>query len=308
MKYTNIYNLPPLMVDIIISDEYERKFDPNRISVTRLIDSPLIKRLTDIHSDEIIVDLSDMLWTMDGKATHSALEKVKDSRWVKEYPIAELIDGITVSGRLDVYDTKEGELIDYKRTSVWSLIYQSSKIEHENQLNVYAYLLRGAGKPVKKLSVYRFIRDFRKSEARKGDSEYPLIPFKEISIEMWDDKKSEEYIFERVRLHKEAIDKSPENIPQCTPAERWSKPDAWAVYTKTKDGKKYKERADRVLDSEDQAKSYIERNGIADSAKIEFRKGGDVRCDDYCVVNQFCPYYRQKIKQESKNILGDNNG
>lgn len=303
MNYTNIYNLPDLMIEAITSDEYERKADPNRISVTRLIDSPLMKRLMDIHAGEMESDYSDRLWILDGKATHSAMEKINSTRWEKEYPISEEINGMTVSGRLDVFDKETGTIIDYKRTSIWSIIFQSNKIEHENQLNVYAYLMKGAGFDVKKLEIYRFLKDWRKSEARKGDANYPPIPFVALPIDLWDDRKAEEYLFERVRLHKEALKMNPEEMEPCSPAERWAKPDTFAVYTKTKDGKKFKERADRVLDTDEQAQSYIQTNQLGDSAKIEFRKGADVRCSEYCDVSQFCPYWKKKLETEANKIV-----
>jgi hypothetical protein len=295
MKYTNNHNLPDLMVEAITADDYERKVDRAGISVTRLIDSPLIKRLMDDHNDEMEADVSDMLWAMDGKATHATMENVDKERYKTEWPITEVVEGVTVSGRLDVYDTKTATIIDYKRTSIWSVIFQSSKVEYENQLNVYAYLLRGAGYPVKKLQIFRFIKDWRRSEARKDPERYPAIPFIVIDILLWDDKKAEEYLFNRVRLHKLAAT-SDINFLECSVEERWAKPDTWAVYSKTKDGKKFKERADRVLESPDAAQDYIDKNNL-EGAKVEFRPGLDVRCQDYCSVSQFCPYWQKKMKE-----------
>ena len=75
-------------------------------------------------------------------------------------------------------------------------------------------------------------------------------------------------------------------MPACTPEERWAKPDKWAVM---KHGRK---SAVKVFDSEEEANANI---GLGDY--IEYRQGVDTKCEDYCMVNQFCPYWQKRMKE-----------
>jgi len=81
MKITNNYNLPQSIVNAISFDERVPK--ENYISVTRLIDSPLIHQLMKEHWDDIKQDASSMLWSLLGKAVHYVLDNFMYE--IKEY-------------------------------------------------------------------------------------------------------------------------------------------------------------------------------------------------------------------------------
>jgi formate-dependent phosphoribosylglycinamide formyltransferase (GAR transformylase) len=89
----------------------------------------------------------------------------------------------------------------------------------------------------------------------------------------------------------EANENTPDNeLKGCTPEERWSKGDSWAIM---RTGRK---TALKVCKSEEEANALLKELG-GDS--IEFRKGEDVRCESYCNVCKWCPYY-QKQKVDNK--------
>jgi hypothetical protein len=89
----------------------------------------------------------------------------------------------------------------------------------------------------------------------------------------------------------EANENTPDSeLKGCTPDERWSKGDTWAIM---KTGRK---TALKVCKTEEEAKSLLAELG---GTNIEFRKGEDVRCSSYCNVCEWCPYY-QKQKVDNK--------
>jgi hypothetical protein len=55
--------------------------------------------------------------------------------------------------------------------------------------------------------------------------------------------------------------------------------------------KKGRKTALRVLETEDEAKQWQEENG---GDFIEFRKGEDKKCDNYCLCCQKCDYWLKK--------------
>ena len=60
-----------------------------------------------------------------------------------------------------------------------------------------------------------------------------------------------------------------------------------------KDGRK---TALRVLNTEEKAKAYLRTQNLHDNknVKIVLRKGEDVRCQHYCLVNRYCSYYNKE--------------
>lgn len=71
MKYTNKYNLDPLIVKAVKRDTYVSKGD---ISVTTLIDSPKIAFLKKMYSNDLQMDIEDALNALEGTMKHTLLE------------------------------------------------------------------------------------------------------------------------------------------------------------------------------------------------------------------------------------------
>jgi len=104
---------------------------------------------------------------------------------------------------------------------------------------------------------------------------------------MWDRAKVTEFINERVKMHKWNKDIYDEDLPVCTPEERWERPTKYAVQ------KKGRKSALRLLDSQEDAEKYIDDHGLAvPTHYIEVREGESVRCESYCNVNKFCNFYK----------------
>ena len=78
------------------------------------------------------------------------------------------------------------------------------------------------------------------------------------------------------------------DIPKCTPDERWHKPGVFALM---KAGRKSSIKNSATLE---EAKNYCKEKSIDLNNKtfaIVERPGSDNRCESYCNVNQFCNYY-----------------
>ncbi len=188
-------------------------------------------------------------------------------------------EGWKVSGGMDVYE-EGGILLDYKVTSVWKVI-KGDLSEWEQQLNLYACILRHHGHTVSRLQIIAILRDWSKGEAQR-DAAYPQAQVVNINIPLWDEEKATRFMRERVILHQQARF----TMPECTPQDRWARPDVWAVM---KPGRK---SAVKLHTSEANAQAHAESEG--GGLYVVHRVGASVRCESYCRVSAFCSQYKQE--------------
>lgn len=282
MKLTNKHNLPEPVVKALTRDEYS-KGESNR-SITQLIDSPRVRILRQERWEEMEEDVSDKLWAVMGTAVHKMMEDTECGGYVSEERFFADIEGWTISGAVDVQRFEEDGCIiyDYKTCSVWSVIF--GKKEWETQLNCYASLLRRAKDVnVKGLKVIAIMRDWRRRDAEKAD--YPSSPILEIDIDMWSEEDQDKYLEERVLVHQQAEFNrlTGDELPLCTPHERWEKAAKWAIK------KKGNKRAVKLYDSLEDAEKALEQGQL-----IEHRPGESTRCTgDWCRVSRWCSQFQK---------------
>ena len=183
-------------------------------------------------------------------------------------------------------------LWDFKLTSVWSFIL-GGRIEWAQQLQMYAWLYHKHGFTIKKMKNLLVFRDYSQSEKLRM-KDYPEAEAEVLECEPLPPLEVEGFIEERMRLHQAADKLADDDIPFCTPEERWEKPTTYAVM---KPGGK---RATRVFDTEPEAKELVKDNptwGIVE------RPGQCIRCERYCKVNKWCNFYATiaEIEVEAKN-------
>lgn len=279
MKITNNANLPAPLVRALTRDSRPRV--PNRISLTELIQSPQIRALTIRHEAELEEDAADRIWALMGTLLHGALEKFVDKEQgeIGEEKLEMEVLGWTLVGKYDLSEiTLDGELLtDWKLTSVWS-VREGLKPEWEQQLNVYAQLVRNTGRTVNQIQVVAIGRDWSKNKAR-FDPDYPQQHVKVIAVPLWTEEETLRFIEERVRLHQEA---EKGNWPECTNEERWARPTQWALM------KKGQKKAVKLF-----ATKHAAEWAIAKDQYIVGRAGESVRCNSYCAVSQFCEQKKQ---------------
>ncbi len=291
MRLTNTYNLPQSFVDVINKLTYDiTTSDPNRLGVTTLINPPRTRILSVRHWKEMEEDVSNHIWRVTGNAYHYVLSNIKDeknkSRMVEE-KITQEVDGMTVVGKMDLYDADAGFSVeDYKITSVWSLSF-GDKEDWIKQLNCYAWLLRKKDIRVDKAYINAILRDWRKNEVFKYN-DYPKIPFIRKEIPLWTFEEQEDFVNERVIIYKDAMPLADDELPICSATERWQKQTKFAVY------KNQNKTASRVLDTDESAKKWIKANVKAkDEARVVERTGVDLKCTEYCTVNKFCSFWKE---------------
>lgn len=281
MKFTNKFNIPSPLADLLVRNDKRPDPASRRISVTTLTDSPQIKRLMAEHWDELEYDISDNLFMLQGSILHDVIaRKSDDLTQVAEEKSTVEIDDWTVVGKLDLRLKNGKTLIDWKYCSTWAVMLPSEKLAWVAQLNVYDYLLHRNGIEVESLVNWLMFRDFLQSKA-KTDLEYPACGFMEYPVKRWPRDEQERYIKGRLAIHGDPA-------APCSDDERWARPAKYAVmFDKNK-------TATRVFDSDPEAQAYIQMMLDVKRAKyrVDFRPGEFKRCEK-CIVNRFCPQFKQ---------------
>ena len=291
MKLTNKFNIPQTFVNVLERPTYTK--GKAHLSVTQLINSPKIVALTQKFDADLEQDVSDMVWSIFGTAIHGVLEHGKDENHIVEERLHATLDGWRISGAIDlqIKDDAGLSIRDYKTTSAWGVM--NEKVEWEQQLNIYAWLVETVKKtPIIDIGVVAIIRDWSRRDAAKNEN-YPPAPVKEIPIRLWTYEEQTTYIKHRIGLHSacEFAMETDEDLPLCTPEEMWERPTTWAI--KKVGGV----RAKSVHDTEESMLKVLEIAGPA--YEIEVRPGSRIRCESFCPVNTYCQQWRDY--QESFN-------
>lgn len=285
MKITNKLNLPQPLVEAV-TREYQYK--PKQYSVTALLKGACQSVLERRYSDAIEQDVSDMIWLIFGTAVHSVLENAEETdTQLKENKLVVDVNGYKLSGIFDLYDEATKTVTDYKTATVWKVIHNDWE-DYRKQLLMYAWMLRKIGFECDKGEIVAILKDHSKTKA-KVDKDYPPYPVHRIVFKFneQDFKEIEMYILMKFIDISVAEETETENLEPCTPNERWETPTKYAVM------KKNRKSALRVLDSEEEAKQYIEEKELDKNHYIEERIGECKKCNEYCNVNIFCPFYRK---------------
>lgn len=221
MRYTNEWGLPEALVRAIKADPYSK--GAADFSATELLKPPQIIRLQAKHHDELVVDASDRIWALLGKAAHHILEEHGgEDHVIEERIFKDLeVDGknYRISGAMDVqFEPEDGrwKINDWKVTSAGTLMYgEQPKPEWVQQLNIYQWL---RGEPTE-LQITAILRDFKKSQVGKewrgASRPYPDRAVELVEIPSWTLERTEDFIRERIR------DITAENVRECTKDETW---------------------------------------------------------------------------------------
>lgn len=285
MKITNINNLPQPFVEAVTR---EHTYKPKQYSVTALLKGSCQAVLERRYDDLIETDVSDMVWAIFGSAVHNILENAKETdTQLKENKLYVDVNGYKLSGIFDLYDEKTKTVTDYKTATVWKVIY-NDWTDYRKQLLMYAWMLRKIGFECEHGEIIAFLKDHSKTKA-KVDSSYPQLPVHKEKFDFTDTdfEEIEKFIISKFIDISVAEQTDTEKLEPCSPEERWETATKYAV---KKEGRK---TALKVCDSEEQAKAYIEDKGLDNKHYIETRLGEPKKCNEYCNVNIYCPFYRK---------------
>lgn len=289
MIITNKLNLPSPFVSLAQRDYV---YEPNEYRVTSLLKGIRETILERRHHKEIERDVSDMVWLLFGTAVHGILEKHQElGHELKEERIKVPIGDYILSGQFDLYNDETKIVTDYKTASVWKIIFGDFE-DWRRQILIYCLMLRKIGFDAQGGQIVAFLKDHSKRDA-KIKSDYPQFPVQVVKFNFtdYDFKECEEWL--QARLEEiAAAEKLPDDeLPICTPDERFNSGDKFAVM------KKGRKTALRVLDSMEEAEQWKAENG---GDEIVIRPGEDKKCLDYCAACEFCSYYKEKVVPNSE--------
>jgi len=286
MRITNRMGLPEALVKAV---SVKRHNKPGQLSATTLLNGTKQILLTDRHWESLEEDVADRFWAILGTAVHGLLEHAGENELVEEF-VSHDVDGVTVTGRIDNYNTKTGVVTDYKTVSATRILRQDFG-DWWKQGMIYAWLLRGIDLPVSKCRFISMIKDHKKRDAARNPS-YPQTPMHVYEFDVTERGLAEIGAFvadkvARYKLHREMAD---DDIPPCSPEERWERPSEFAVM---KAGLK---RAVRKFDSRQEADAFA--GGKGSGHFVETRPGESVRCQDWCACSGFCNFRCGNIRGE----------
>jgi len=285
---TNNAGYPEALVKAVENDSYSKGEGVNR-SVTGLLAPPRQAALKEIHGHEIVEDVSDRTYALYGQLIHLLLERAGEQsrNAINEQRLYTEVNGWKISGQTDTLtlteDQRSWTISDFKFVTSYKFkrSYSGELVipeDYEQQLNMYAYLLNENGFKVDGLKIVAIYRDWSKLEAKR-DKNYPQLGAETHEVPLWSEERAKGFMEERVRLHQAAEN----DLPECTDDERWAKPDKYALMPNANSA-----RARKLFDSEVDATTWAAANNMKPGWVIEHRKGANVRCENYCVVSEWC--------------------
>lgn len=283
MKITNEQKLPYGLVRAVSPKKHNA---PGCISATTLIQGVKQIILTERYWDELEDDVSNRVWAIFGTAVHSLLESEGENDFA-EIEMKHKIGDITVTGKIDNYDIANGIICDYKTTSVYKIKAQEFA-DWYLQGMTYAWLLRKNNLRATKCRFIAMLKDFSKTEAARS-STYPQKPVFVYEFDVTEDRiqEIEKIIIRKIAEYKIWKDSADDEIPVCTPEERWARKDIYAVM---KNGRK---TAVKLFDDKQLADTYATELGK--DHYVEYRQGESVRCKGYCLCSGYCNYCKENV-------------
>lgn len=306
-KVTNRLNLPRAFVEAIQNDPYDPDDGGQHsdYTITGLLDPPRAAQLE--RENDIVEDAADLLPSLQGQVIHGILERAKDAlesmgcvvekRFYKTY----IIDGreYVVSAKVDVYDSVDKRLTDYKYTSVASA-QRGLKNEHKWQVNFQALLCCEAGYLVNSADATILMHGW---SAERVYSTYPSSPCVVHKVPLLSKEEVNAFIVERIRLHEAAKTA----LPNCSQEERWERPTYAVMKTDSLKGK-----ATRVYDTQEEAEAYLKlKDPFFKTTKAEegltivTRPGKSIRCLRYCPARTVCEQAKQYRKELEPQVDED---
>jgi hypothetical protein len=283
MNITNKLNLPEGFVKAVSTEKHNA---PGCLSATTLIQGVKQILLIDRHWDNLEEDVSDRIWAIFGSAVHSILQSEGKYNFT-EQAMSHKVGDITVTGQIDSYNMMDGIIDDYKTASVVKVKF-GDYADWYLQGMIYAWLLTKNKFTVNKCRFIALLKDHSKTDALR-EREYPEKPvyIYEFPITPQELFKIGIFIKNKVAEYKRCISLPDNEIPPCSPEERWEKPPKYAVM---KNGLK---RAVRLFDKREDAELLAETKGL--SHYIEYRQGESIRCRSYCLCKKFCNFYNESV-------------
>lgn len=269
------------------ADDYQA-FDEERIFIKRR--GWIISGQTDVYTTRETVEwakLEEAMKRLKDREYNEDVEIALD-RYYNEFGRDEIKLMEELAGTIVPVYKKIAPLVrDYKFVKTGARYFNK---KHEPQLNICAHLFREHGFEVTGLEVINIYRDWSPEEAARRSS-YPP-PVEKFPQKLWSPEKAEDYIDERILLHKSAAQLPDELLPFCTDEDKWQRPTCHSVM-KPKRASAVRNFYDKEGKSGyELAQQFIKTQKKPESLYIDTKPGEPVRCLRYCDVAPFCNQFK----------------
>lgn len=320
---TNKKNLDLPFLVWLCMDEYDHNSDPNHVSATSLI-KPVRQFVLNEKLPNTEVDVSSLIASRMGTAIHNSAEmswldkdNLTEALTLAGYPnrviqlvkvnptkeelsenpdiipvfleqrVGKEIDGFNISGKFDM--VLNGDLYDYKSTSVYTYINNSNSQKYIEQASIYRYLNPEiiTGDTITILFIFT---DWSQA-AQYSNPNYPDSRLKSVSYPLMSLQETERFIKNKIAEIKRTRTLEISELPLCSDEDLWVDPTKWKYY---KDPNKTA-RSTKNFDEPSAAYAYKASKG--EGMVLEVR--GKVKACNYCNARPICTQYEQ-LKEEGR--------
>jgi hypothetical protein len=270
-------------------------------SATTLINPPRIAQLQKRHRAGLSLPLSSQFSAFFGTAMHDLYEKSLTGKpeYLLEQRVSDVISDRKITGQFDIL-LDGRHLFDLKTTKAWKKVFDPDLEEWHQQQNIYAALLRRNGFEIDSLNLIVHYVDWTRNMAMR-DKKYPQESAVGYRLEMWNEQAAEDYLRERIEIHKAYEETPDDDLPPCTRKERWERDTVYALM-KNKSVK----RATKLYQSlNDAINDGLTRKGHGADSFVEVRYARRTRCDDWCDCNKFCNVYQDYMSRLQNDNLNE---
>jgi hypothetical protein len=289
MIITNRLNLPDGFVKAVSTEKHNAAMC---LSATTLLQGVKQIILSERHWDKLTDDVADRIWAIWGQAVHSLLENEGENDFT-EQEMFHSLGSVTITGRIDNYNMATETICDYKTASVNKVKFRDFN-DWYLQGMIYAWLLSHNKFPVKRCRFIVLLKDHSKTEAER-DRQYPPNPVFIYEFPISAEKlfKIGSFIRDKTNEYEKHLIIPDDEIPPCSPEERWDRPSVFAV---KKEGR---QKAVKLFDTKEEAEQRAADLGAGHY--IEHRVGESVKCKNYCLCHGFCNFYQEKVLGIAQN-------
>ena len=182
MKFTNKYNLPEYLYNLLSHEWYGGANAVHDFSVTQMCNPVCMTILQNRHKEDLESDVMDKYFQTIGTGIHHLAEIAnKNKKYVVEERKYITINDIVISGQVDLYSPLEQKMIDYKVTKAEASKFADKIEKYKTQLNVNKYIFEKNSFPVKTLEIVEIYRDWDKQKAKR-EVGYPQTPIVIIDV------------------------------------------------------------------------------------------------------------------------------
>lgn len=289
-----------------VNDDYDYVKDPKYFSATGLL-KPIKMLVLGLRAQNTQRDLNDCIPTALGSSIHASIEnawkynyktnlkklgfpdkeidKIRinpDKEEPDTYPVyieqrtSKELDGYIIGGKYDM--VLNGELNDFKSTSVYTYIYGSHDEDYKLQGSIYRWLNQDKIKE-DWIAINFIFTDWSKQDALyKPD--YPKSRCVQKKIPLLSIKETEQFIKKKLTDITKYKDSHEQDIPECTDEDLWRSATTYKYFSTLTSA-----RATKNFNTHEEAMAYKASKGGKGVIRIV---PGEVRRCKYCPAASIC--------------------